>query len=316
MQSGRMRKAPFAIFALALAASPVPAQQSGGPFTVEEARRGFATLQEAVDAIGEGAGTILIAPGTYRQCAVQRAGRVRYAAREFGTVTFDGVACDGKAALVIDGVEARIEGLTFQNIRVPDRNGAGIRLQSGNLIVRESLFRDSEQGILTAGDPDASIRIEQSTFSGLGICPEDGDCAHSLYIGDYGSLSVVRSRFERGRGGHYVKTRAPRVEVVDSSFDDSEGRATNYMIDLSNGATGTIARNAFVQGRAKENYSAMIFVGPEAQSNASAGLTIADNDATLAPGARGTVFVADRSGDGVRVENNRLGPQITRYERR
>jgi hypothetical protein len=312
-----MRTAPFAALALALLASPLTAQRgAGAPFTVEETGRGFATLQEAVDSIGDGAGTVMIAPGTYRMCAVQRSGRVAYVARSFGTVTFDGVACDGKAALVVDGEETRVEGLVFQNIRVPDRNGAGIRLQSGNLIVRESLFRDSEQGILTASDPRGSIRIERSTFSGLGQCLPDADCSHSLYVGDYGSLSIVRSRFERGRGGHYVKTRAPRIELLDSSFDDSEGRATNYMIDLSNGATGTIARNAFVQGREKENYSALIYVGPEGTRNSSEGLSIEGNEASLAPGARGTVFVADRSGEGLRIEGNRLGPQITRYERR
>ena len=311
-----MRKAPLVAIAAALASAPLLAQRGGAPFTVAESGRGFATLQEAVDSIGGGAGTIRIAPGTYEQCAVQSAGRVAYVAQEFGSVTFDGVACEGKAALVLGGREARVEGIIFQNIAVPDRNGAGIRLQAGNLIVRESLFRDSEQGILTASDPRGSIRIERSTFSGLGICPEGGDCAHGIYIGDYGSLAVVRSRFERGRGGHYVKTRAPRVEIVDSSFDDSEGRATNYMIDLSNGATGTIARNAFVQGRNKENYSALIFVGPEGATNSSEGLAIVDNDVSLAPGARGTTFVVDGSGEGVRIENNRLGAQITRYARR
>lgn len=310
-----MRKAPFAAFALVLLASSATAQ-SGAPFTVAETRQGFATLQEAVDSIGGGRGTIRIAPGSYEQCAVQSDGRIAYVAEEFGSVTFDGVACDGKAALVLGGREARVEGIIFQNISVPDRNGAGIRLQSGNLIVRESLFRDSEQGILTASDPRGAIRIEQSTFSGLGLCPEGGDCAHSLYVGDYGSLTVVRSRFERGRGGHYVKTRTPRIEIADSSFDDSEGRATNYMIDLSNGATGSIARNTIVQGRNKENYSALIFVGPEGTDNSSEGLAIVDNDVSLAPGARATTFVADRSGAGIRIENNRLGAQITRYARR
>jgi len=311
-----MRKAPLLAIAFGLAATPLLAQRAAAPFTVAETGRAFATLQEAVDAIGDGRGTIRIAPGTYEQCAVQGAGRIGYVAAEFGTVTFDGVACDGKAALVLGGREALVEGLIFQNISVPDRNGAGIRLQAGNLTVRESLFRDSEQGILTASDPRGSIRIERSTFSGLGICPEGGDCAHGIYIGDYGSLSVVRSRFERGRGGHYVKTRAPQVEIVDSSFDDSEGRSTNYMIDLSNGATGTIARNTFVQGRNKENYSALIFVGPEGDTNSSEGLAIVDNDASLAAGARGTTFVADGSGAGIRIENNRLGAQIARYARR
>jgi hypothetical protein len=313
-----MLKAFFLLAAasIAIAAPPLLAQPRSAPFTVEETGQGFASLQDAVDSIGQGRGTIAIAPGVYRECAVQEGGSIAFVARRFGTVTFDGVACDGKAALVLGGQEARVEGIIFQNVRVPDGNGAGIRLEGGNLIVRESLFRDSEQGILTASNPSGAIRIEQSTFSGLGVCPEGGDCAHSIYIGDYGSLSVVRSRFERGTGGHYVKTRAPRVEILDSSFDDSQGRTTNYMIDLSDGATGTIARNTFVQGANKENYSALIFVGPEGERHSSVGLAILDNDASLAPGARGTTFVADRSGADLRIENNRLGATIARYERR
>ncbi len=65
---------------------------------------------------------------------------------------FDGVACEGKAALVLGGRSARVEGIVFQNIRVADANGAGIRLEAGDLIVRESLFRDGENGILVAND--------------------------------------------------------------------------------------------------------------------------------------------------------------------
>ena len=305
------------LLALMLLAPPLVAQPRSAPFVVEDTGQSFGSLQEAVDSIGGGAGTILIAPGIYRECSEQNEGRVSYVAREPGSVVFDGVACDDKAVLVLGGREARVEGLVFQNIAVPDGNGAGIRIERGDLVVRESLFRDSEQGILSASDPSASIRVEQSTFSGLGRCEGERACAHSIYVGDYGSLSVERSRFERGTGGHYVKTRAPRVEIVDSSFDDSEGSGTNYMIDLSNGATGTIARNIFVQGRDKENYGTLIFVGPEGATNSSDGLVVADNEASLAPGARRrTAFVADRSGADIRIENNRLGPQIARYERR
>jgi hypothetical protein len=114
-----------------------------------------------------------------------------------------------------------------------------------------------------------------------------------------------------------VKSRTPRVDITDSSFDDSQGRATNYMIDLSNGATGTIARNTFVQGKDKENYSALIMVAAEGQDNRSAGLTIASNDASIAPGVdRKTNFVADKSGDEIRIEDNKLGSGIARYEKR
>src|SRR3546814_8146658 len=40
---------------------------------------------------------------------------------------FDGVTCEGKAALVLRGDGARVDGVVFQNMRVPDGNGAGIR---------------------------------------------------------------------------------------------------------------------------------------------------------------------------------------------
>jgi hypothetical protein len=303
------------LLALAAAAAPLAAQNAPGPFTVAESNKSYRSLQAAISAIGDGSGTILIAPGRYRQCAIQDDGEVTYSAQEPGTAVFDGVTCEGKAALVLRGRAATIGGLTFQNMRVADRNGSGIRLERGNLVVRESLFRDSEGGILSGDDPEGTILVEQSTFSGLGGCPDD--CSHSLYIGGYGSLVVRRDRFERGSGGHYVKSRSARVEIVDSSFDDSAGHGTNYMIDLPNGATGTIARNSFVQGRDKENYSAMIVVAAEGVVNSSAGLQVADNDARLATGvANGTAFVADLSGDPLRIGANRLGERIARFERR
>lgn len=300
-----------------LVGSPLPAQETVAPFTVEETGAGFNTLSDAVAAIGEGEGTILIAPGRYRQCASQEAGDIAYVARQGGTVIFDGVACEGKAALVLSGRSARVDGLIFQNIRVPDENGAGIRLESGDLTVRESLFRDGQNGILVANDHQGTIRVAQSTFSGLGQCPENAGCSHAIYNSGNATLIVSRTRFERGTGGHYLKSRGARIEVTDSSFDDSAGRATNYMIDLSNGATGTIARNVFVQGENKENYSAFIMVAPEGTENSSAGLDISDNQADLAPGVdRRTAFVADESGDAINIANNRLGSQIARFERR
>jgi hypothetical protein len=315
-----MRFAP-ALLLLALAASPLAAQSGSGAgagvFFVPERGRAYGTLQDAVSAIGNGSGTIQIAPGRYRQCAVQEAGEVAFVAKEPGTVILDGAACEEKAALVLRGRAARVEGLTFQNIRVPDANGAGIRLEQGNLTVRESLFRDSESGILAGNDGGGRILVEQSTFSGLGRCDRDLDCAHSIYIGGYGSLTVRRSRFERGRGGHYVKSRAARIDVAESSFDDSFGHLTNYMIDLPNGATGLIAGNVFVQGRDKENYSAFVAVAAEGVVNSSAGLAIRDNEAGMVPGlSRATAFVADFTGQPMRIEGNRLAPGIARYQRR
>ncbi len=305
-----------------LAAIPASALFAQGqarrmPYKVIETGRSFAALQEAVNSIGQGSGTVQIEPGVYRDCAVQGAGDVGFVAQVPGQTVFDGAACEGKATLVVRGRSTRVEGLIFQNVRVPDANGAGIRLERGNLTVRQSWFRDSEQGILSANDPTGAVLIEQSTFTRLGRCDRGLACAHSIYLGDYGSLTVRRSRFEAGRGGHYVKTRAARIDVSQSSFDDSAGKTTNYMIDVSAGAAGRIVDNGFVQGADKENHSAFIAIAAEGRANSSSGLLVSGNDARFAPGVTwGSVFVADWSGDTLSIGTNALANGLTKFEKR
>ncbi len=122
------------------AASPAIAQTAAAPFTVEQSGRGFYRLDDAVKSVGDGDGVIHVAPGTYRDCAVQETGRIAYRATEAGKAVFDGGACEGKAVLVLRGRDAVVEGLVFQNIRVPDANGAGIRLEKGSLLVRDTIW--------------------------------------------------------------------------------------------------------------------------------------------------------------------------------
>lgn len=308
-----------ALAALAVAAIPFAAlmAQDGGAFTVVETGRSYSELQKAVDAIGTGEGTIAIAPGTHRQCAVQKAGAIRYLASRPGSAIFDGVTCEGKGALVLRGRSAEVSGLVFRGMAVRDFNGSGIRLEKGNLTVAQSWFADSQQGILTGNDPQGRIVIDKSTFSGLGTCEGPGGCAHSIYVGDYGHLRVTRSRFEKGAGGHYLKSRAARVDIASSSFDDSQGRETNYMIDLPAGSVGQITNNWFVQGRSKENYSAFIAVGAEKKLHPSDGLQIAGNDARFVPNLRrNSIFVADWSGANLNIGDNTLASGLKRYERR
>ncbi len=303
---------------LLLAAAPLPAQARTAPFVIEQTGVGYATIAAAVTAVRDDTATILIAPGTYRDCTVQTGGDITYRARVPGTVIFDGGACEGKATFVLRGRRSTVDGIIFRGIRVPDGNGAGIRTEIGDLTVTNSTFLDSQEGIL-GGNPEGQqrITIDRSTFAGLGQCDETVDCSHSVYLSNNGSITIRRSRFERGTGGHYVKIRAPRIEIVDSSFDDSRGTKTNYMIDLPEGATGLIARNTFVQGKAKENWTGFIVVGAEKRTFPANGLRVEENDARLAPGmTKSPAFVADYTGDGVAIGVNRLGPGVRKFERR
>lgn len=301
----------------ALLTAPALAQ-GAAPFTVAETGEGFQHLQDALNAVRGRDATVLIAPGTYRECAIQQAARIIFKATAPGTAIFDGVACEGKAALVIRAGAATVDGLVFRNLRVGDGNGAGIRIEIGDLTVRNAMFLDSQEGILGSDDHPHRVIIDRTTFSGLGQCDETPDCAHSVYLGGAAAdVTITHSRFERGRGGHYVKLRVPRVAVTDNSFDDTAGSKTNYMVDLPNGATGTIARNTFVQGKAKENWTGFIVVAAESRSFSSAGLRVENNTATLAPGqTKSPAFLANVSGQQLAASNNRLGAGVRAYETR
>ena len=77
---------PVALLALAALLA-----QGGGAssFTVLETGRGYGSLQEAVDAIGDREGTVIIAPGNWSECAVQSEGVVHFRAAEAGKALLD-----------------------------------------------------------------------------------------------------------------------------------------------------------------------------------------------------------------------------------
>jgi hypothetical protein len=306
-----------AIIALSLSAltGAATGQNSGAPFQIAETGRGYAKLADAVAAIGDAQGTIVIAPGTYRECAIQTAGHISYRAQVAGQTIFDGGICEGKAALVLRGRSAAIDGIIFQRMAVPD--GAGIRLEKGSLSITRSVFRDSEQGIVTAEDTAGEIIIDQSTFLGLGRCEPGLRCAHGIHIGRLAALTITRSRFERGKGGHYVQSRAARAIIQNNAFDDTRGKATNYMIDLPGGASGMINGNVFVQGTDKQDHSAFIAVATEGGAPGGNALAISGNDASMATGLeRNTIFVAMRGDNRPTLGSNRLGRGLTPFEMR
>ena len=97
-----LRRPPLAAVAalavLAVLAIPIGAllaQPAGATYTVVETGQGYARLQQAVDAIGSGRGTIAIAAGRHADCAVQSQGSIAYVAAEPGMAVFVGTTCEG-----------------------------------------------------------------------------------------------------------------------------------------------------------------------------------------------------------------------------
>ena len=306
--------------AAALMSGRAHAQQkwvAGTPYQIAETGQRFNRMQDAINTIGKGRGTILIDDGRWEDCGVQVDGNVTFQARHPGKVFFYGPnVCEAKAIFVLRGVSARVIGFNFFDIHNDSGNGAGIRLEKGNLYASQNWFSNSDEGILANSDPDGTVTVDKSSFSALGRCGGYAPCAHAIYIGHYASVTVAHCRFEAGRGGHYLKSRAARIDATDNSFDDSRGTATNYTIDLPAGATGRITGNWILQGAHKENPSAVITIAAEGKEHSSNGLLIVGNVVRMAPGALPTVFVADWAGDQLVIGQNQMDAGVALYQRR
>ena len=88
-----------AFLAAALAAVGLPAihaSAQSGPYIVVETGQSFTRLQDAINSIDAGIGTIRIAPGRYADCGVQQRGDIRYLAAVQGQAVFDSVTCEGQ----------------------------------------------------------------------------------------------------------------------------------------------------------------------------------------------------------------------------
>ncbi|MDO9488059.1 MAG: right-handed parallel beta-helix repeat-containing protein, partial [Sphingomonadaceae bacterium] len=248
--------------------------------------------------------TITIMPGVYEDCAVVSRGNLTIRAMVPGSVTFSKKVCEGKAGLVLRGDEATVEGLHFTGYTAHDGNGAGIRLEKGNLYVRSSIFDGSDTGVISGNNQPGQATIERSIFRQLGRCRPD-NCSHSVYMGRFAALTVRDSLFEEGRGGHYIKARVKKVDIRDNLIDDTKGTRTNYLIDLPEGAVGEIRGNALIKGTQGENKCCAIVVSAEFRENDASVLVDGNQFANLAD--RPVILLGDYKGQARLGSNETLG---------
>jgi hypothetical protein len=219
----------------------------------------FAT-PSAASAVAQGGDRILIEPGDY-----------------VGDVTTwrasDLIICGngGRARLFADGKNAMGKGIwvmsvpntatttvlniEFHQATVPDKNGAGIRLDSGNLVLRNTGFFDNENGIL-GGATGTTVTIERSEFARNGY--GDG-YTHNIYIGGVSRLNVGASYFHEARVGHNLKSRAQETYIENSYFADKAGGTSSYLIDTPNGGVVYLRGNLLHKGPNAENSTAVSF---------------------------------------------------------
>jgi hypothetical protein len=162
----------------------------------------------------------------------------------------NGAHAEGKAIWVIKGNGTTIEGVEFSGAKVPDQNGAGIRLEGAGLTVRDCHFHHNENGILTGRGPTSDILVEHSEFAHNGI--GDG-YTHNLYIGHARLFTLRHSYVHHAIVGHNVKSRASRNDIRYNRIMDEKDGSSSYAIDLPNGGLAFVVGNLIQQGPRTEN---------------------------------------------------------------
>ena len=148
-----------------------------------------------------------------------------------------------------------IVNVEFHDAKVADNNGAGIRLDSGSLVLRNTGFYDNENGIL-GGVAGTTITIERSEFARNGY--GDG-YTHNIYIGDASRLNVRASYFHEAKVGHNLKSRARETYIENSYFADGTSGTSSYLIDTPNGGVVFLRGNLLHKGPYADNSVAVSF---------------------------------------------------------
>ncbi len=161
-----------------------------------------------------------------------------------------GAHAQGKGLFVTTGRRQRIEGFDFIGATVPDRNGAGIRLEAGSLTLVDCTFSDNENGVLTANDEGIELDIVDCDFGA--ILPREGK-THQLYVGAIKRLAVSGSYFHHGLHGHLLKSRAALNHILYNRLTDEIGGRASYELEFPNGGVAVVMGNLIGQSSTTEN---------------------------------------------------------------
>jgi hypothetical protein len=236
--------------------------------------RAIKTIAEAARLARDGT-VIEVDPGTYigdvalwqHDNITVRAvgGRVRLLA--------NGAAVEGKGIWVVRAKGMRVEGFDFEGAAVPSRNGAGIRLDTGTLFVKDCGFFRNEIGLLTNNDPDTVLEVEGSEFA-YNMRPDGHN--HNLYVGSIARLSVTGSYFHHAYIGHLLKSRAAVNYIFYNRLTDEADGHASYELEFPNGGMAYVVGNQIQQGPQTENRTLISF-GAEGYTRPNNGLYLVGN---------------------------------------
>ncbi|MEO8010883.1 MAG: hypothetical protein ABI650_04490 [Dokdonella sp.] len=235
----------------------------------------YATPCAAIAAAGNGDTIRIDAAGNYagNVCTWAKNGLSLIGVNGRPRIDANGQSAQGKAIRVIVGNDTLIENIELSGASVPDSNGAGIRQEGRNLTVRNTVFRNNENGILANSVVGSTITIEYSEFDSNGA--GDGQ-SHNLYVNRVDRL-VFRHNWSHGASvGHLLKSRAVENHILYNRLTGEAGTTASYEINLPNGGLSYVIGNLIEQPSTSHN-GAMLDYLSEGNPNPDLRLFVVNN---------------------------------------
>jgi len=202
-------------------------------------------VPSAAAAAADSGDRIEIQPGQYFDCATWKANNLEIVGTgPADQVVITDTTCAGKAIFILTGDNVTVRDVTLARARVPDGNGAGIRLEGDGLTLERVRFSNDQVGLLAGGAGVRTIRIAECQFEAGG---RGGD--HPLYavmVAEARLLRIEGSTFKGVLGGQ-ISTAAVRTELAGNHIGAGTGNEPAVAV-LSTGGSLVMEDNVFSVG--------------------------------------------------------------------
>ncbi|WP_198119051.1 hypothetical protein [Massilia rhizosphaerae] len=267
----------------------------------------------AIGAARDGDTVEIVGDWTYNGdvCAIARNNLTIRGVQGRPTIDAAGHQHGGKGTWVVTGNNITVENVEMLGAKVPDGNGAALRLEGTNFTLRQAFIHDNENGILSNANKNSNIVIEHSEFGHNGSGTGQ---THNVYIGSAKSLTFRYNYSHDAVIGHDLKSRAMVNMIAYNRFSSTPPGKTgstasgkpSYEIDLPNGGTSFIVGNVIEQPAINDN-STLVAYGEEGATNPGHDLYVINNT-FLNDFTGGTfLFVSGKVSAPALIQNNVFG---------
>jgi hypothetical protein len=217
----------------------------------------------------------------------------------------------GKGTWVVTGNNITVENVEMLGSKVPDGNGAALRLEGTNFTLRNAFIHDNENGILSGVNRASNVVIEHSEFGHNGSGTGQ---THNLYIGNAKSLTFRYNYSHDAVIGHDLKSRAMFNMIAYNRFSSTPpgkpgstaSGKPSYEIDLPSAGTAYLIGNVIEQPAINDNPNIVAY-GEEGATNPGQDLYVINNT-FLNDFSSGTfLFISGKVSTPALIQNNVFG---------